>query len=292
MNNNPSNPMNVDLLTTYPPKACLNGIPSYAPERSGGGGEYPVDAFRKLVKAELSHPWFLMRAKVLSYLWNRFMKPQKGRFLEIGCGTGGVLYSFSREFPEWELWGGELHVDGLKHAQQRLPGSRFIQLDASQMPFAGEFDGLGLFDVIEHIEDDVAVLRGAARALKPDGVMLLSVPQHPWLWSGYDVAAEHKRRYTRRSLVQVVQQAGLEPLHITSFSTFPLPIMWVSRFFQSPHKSGEEALERAYKELELSRWQYLLLAGLLRMDCSLISRGYSLPAGGSLMMVARKSNAC
>ncbi len=280
--------MACDLSELYPPPTSIRGIPSYAPERSGGRGEYPIDAFRKLVQAELSHPWFLVRARVLSGLWRKYVSQEKGRFLEIGCGTGGVLYSLSKAFPQWEFWGGELHVEGLVHAQQRLPNSRFVQLDASQMPFQEEFDAVGLFDVIEHIEDDVGVLQGAARALKPGGLMLVSVPQHPWLWSGYDVAADHKRRYTRKTLRTAVQQAGLDLLHMTSFASFSLPIMWVSRFFQSTERPQEEALERAYRELELGGWQKHLLNLLLQMDYMLIRAGLSLPAGGSLILAARK----
>ena len=76
-----------------------------------------------------------------------------------------------------------------------------------------------LLDVIEHVDDDAAALRGALGALAPGGFLLVTAPAHPWLWSGHDVANEHRRRYTRATLRGTLARAGLEPTLVSHFNS-------------------------------------------------------------------------
>ena len=69
-------------------------------------------------------------------------------------------------------------------------------MDARNIPFRDEFDVIGAFDVLEHIDEDVAVIDEVRKALRPGGGFLMSVPQHPALWSQQDERAFHVRRYT------------------------------------------------------------------------------------------------
>ena len=77
--------------------------------------------------------------------------------------------------------------------------------------------------------DDEAVLASIHGALKPGGIVIVTVPQHMWLWSATDEQAMHKRRYTRRELTAKLEAAGLEILKFTSFVTVLLPVMYASR---------------------------------------------------------------
>src|SRR5205085_106539 len=84
-----------------------------------------------------------------------------------------------------------------------------VEADATRLPFAdGTFDVVVLGEVLEHIEDDRAAVAEAARMLKADGVLAVSVPRNPAWFSGSDEWAGHVRRYTRERLVGAVEAEG------------------------------------------------------------------------------------
>src|SRR5262249_55958885 len=140
------------------------------------------------------------RARLINLLLKRYF-PHAGNLLEIGCGTGSVLLALRTAFPRLELAGSELFPRGLEFARQRL-GSKvlLLQMDARAIPAVCEFDVIGAFDVIEHIEEDERVIGQIYTALKPGGGTIIAVPQHPCLWSPADDAARHQRRYVRGEL--------------------------------------------------------------------------------------------
>lgn len=104
-------------------------------------------------------------------------------------------------------------------------------MDATAIPFVGEFDVFGAFDVLEHVEEDEQVLIQMRDALKPRGVMLLTVPQHAWLWSPVADSC-HVRRYAAKELQVKVKAAGFEIVRSTSFVFSVLPAMFASRMAQ------------------------------------------------------------
>lgn len=125
-----------------------------------------------------------------------------------------------------------IFTSGLSIASARLPTANLIQVDARRVPYIDEFDAIGAFDVLEHINEDKLVLKQIYRALKLHGVMLLTVPQHPWLWSSVDEHACHVRRYTAEELHRKVVTAGFQILRTSSFVTAILPAMIISRLYK------------------------------------------------------------
>jgi SAM-dependent methyltransferase len=79
------------------------------------------------------------------------------------------------------------------------------------LPAEARFDAILYIDVLEHIEDDAAELAAAARLLAPEGVLIVLAPAHGWLYSPFDRAIGHHRRYTRRSLGRIAPP-GLRPV--------------------------------------------------------------------------------
>ena len=203
------------------------------------------------------------------------------RFLEVGCGTGYVLRALARDCG-LRVTGSELFEEGLEFARERVPEAELVELDAREMPYEEEFDLAGAFDVIEHVDDDASVLRGMHRALRPGGRLLLTVPQHRWLWSDADDHAHHERRYRRRELIERVEAAGFEVTRTTSFVTSLLPAMTLARWRQRLSRKPYDATAELVPSPQVNR----ALERLLQGECALIARGVRLPAGGSLVLTA------
>ncbi|MNU92460.1 trans-aconitate 2-methyltransferase [compost metagenome] len=242
---------------------------------------FPKSAFEALAQAEARHWWFRTRNRVIIWV----LKSHIGKirnFLEIGCGTGFVLEGIQQEYPETTLTYTEFFDEGLMHARRRVPGASFEKLDARAMNDAARFDVIGAFDVIEHINEDEQVLANLSRALHKDGHLLLTVPQHRWLWSAADERACHVRRYTRRELVDKVGRAGLEVQYVTSFVTLLVSLMWLAR--QRPGQKNAEV----NSEFDISDRTNRLLEFVMKIELGLLKAGITFPLGGSLLLLAKK----
>lgn len=260
------------------------GYPVLDPALAEAGSDYDPAGFARLAAAERWHFWFAPRARLLARLVARHF-PAATSFLEVGCGTGYVTAAIAAERGWDRLMGAEVSALGLSEAQRLLPPTvELMQLDARDMPFRSAFDVIGCFDVLEHIEDDATVLRGFAAALRPGGGVVLSVPQHMWLWSGADVHAQHKRRYARGELEAGCRAAGLEVVASLSYATLTLPLMLASRLLSGRVSDAQGAAE----ELHPPAWLNALLRGLLRAEVGLSLAGLHLPVGGSRVVVARR----
>jgi SAM-dependent methyltransferase len=259
--------------------------PAFAPDETEAVDSYDAACFSRLAALEAGNFWFEGRNRLLVWALGRYF-PAAGSFLEIGCGTGFVLAGIQRAFPALTLAGAEVFSEGLAHAGERAPRAALFQMDARRMPFEEEFDVIGAFDVLEHIEQDGAVLCEMFRAVRPGGGIMLTVPQHPFLWSRTDEHARHKRRYTRREMIDKVRRAGFGIARATSFVSLLLPAMVVSR-------AAGRATRRAdpLPELGIGAGMNAILTRVLAAERALIERGVSFPAGGSLLVVARKPGA-
>jgi SAM-dependent methyltransferase len=155
-------------------------------------------------------------------------------------------------------------------------------MDARSLPIEGAFDLVGAFDVLEHIDRDEEALRAIYGALLPGGGLVVTVPQHRWLWSEADTYAGHARRYSRHELIKKMLGAGFEVLWATSFLTFLLPLVAGSRLIT---RRRSYSLQR---EFGLPRRLDRLFERSLDLERAALSRGVSLPFGGSLLVVARR----
>lgn len=264
--------------------ALVDGFDSYAPDMAHDGGGFKSDYFSVLARLEMTNFWFRSRNRLLMWAIEKYY-PNFQSLLEIGCGTGYVLTGISKKFPRSTLYGSEIFIAGLGFSAARLPSAKFMQMDARSMPFENEFDVIGAFDVLEHIEEDEKVLSQMCAALKPEGLMLLTVPQHAWLWSPVDEYACHERRYAASDLHQKIQAAGFRVIRSTSFVTTLLPAMMISRFLQK--KVSDKKFD-ATAELKISPWLNSLFSRMLGAELALIKWGFNLQLGGSRLVVARK----
>ncbi|HCS29391.1 MAG TPA: SAM-dependent methyltransferase [Spongiibacteraceae bacterium] len=261
----------------------LNGVEAHAPEFANGGGGFKSEYFSELATLESNNFWFRARNELI--LWAlRTYKPGAHNFLEVGCGTGFVLAGIAESHPETALSGSEIFLAGLSHAATRVPLAKFMQMDARHVPYADEFDAIGAFDVLEHIKEDEAVLAQLYRALNPEGVLLLTVPQHPWLWSASDEYACHVRRYTNFEIEEKIRGAGFKVLRSTSFVTTLLPAMMLSRSAQG---KANKAIDPA-GELKINPLLNTTFYTLMMLELAGIKLGLNYPVGGSRLIVATK----
>lgn len=261
----------------------MGGVPAFAPDLAQAEEGYDPAHFSELAQLESHNFWFRARNRLIVWALSRYF-PGTRRFLEVGCGTGFVLSGIAAALPALEIAGSEVATKGLEFAARRVPAARLIQMDARRIPFRGEFDVAGAFDVIEHIEDDRSVLRALREALVPGGGLLITVPQHPFLWSEYDVHARHVRRYRASELRAKLVEAGFEIVRMTSFVALLLPPMIASRLAQRKSQAGYDSLA----ELRIAPWLNWVLEKTLDFERLLIRAGIRFPAGGSLLVVAKR----
>lgn len=262
-----------------------DGIPLLAPEGAGEAEGFDSTYFSSLIKLEGGSFWFRGRNRIIEWMVRRYC-PQAAKLLEIGCGTAYVVGHLAKVFPRTQFWGSEVFLAGLELAKARSPDIRYLQMDARRIPFVEEFDAIGAFDVLEHIEDDGRVLAEVRKALRPGGHLLITVPQHRWLWGPSDEYAKHVRRYEYADLARLMETHGFEMVRTSSFISMLLPMMWLSRTLQKrrPNVPFDPGAEFA-----LPRWLDRVLEKILLAEAFLIRAGFSFPVGGSRFVVARKS---
>lgn len=218
--------------------------------------------------------------------------------MEVGCGTGLVLSEIAKMKPWRRLVGAELHPTALETARKRLSGTaHLVQMDACSIPARNVFDVIGAFDVLEHIEDDERALAAMRGALRSTGGVLLTVPQHPWLWSNTDKRALHVRRYRSGELEAKLERSGFSVLFSASYTALLLPLMAASRLGSKiAPRLGCPAPKNCQQslgvEFELPPLLNHLLRGILNMEVTLTLAGVRFPVGGSRVIVARKLSPC
>ena len=262
----------------------IEGFFAFAPELALENDGFPPESFNQLAELESRNFWFRARNQLIIWAIQRYF-PQVRDFLEIGCGTGFVLSGIEKAFPDMRLTGCEVYANGLKNASSRLKRTNLIQMDARAMPFEKEFDLVGCFDTLEHIEEDEAVLAQINKVLRPGGGVILTVPQHPALWSYVDEYSCHVRRYTRKELIQKMNAAGFTVKRCTSFVSLLLPLMLMSRVGNAPKKENFDPTA----ELRINATINTALEKILDFERLLIRAGVNFPAGGSLLMLAIKN---
>ena len=168
-------------------------------------------------KGWVPSPSYLLRRNRVLKLMSEF---PPGRLLEVGCGAGGLLNDLSAIGFKCEAYDSSPSAYELASYINR--GDRNVKIfSEAQSGWDETFDYCVALEVLEHIEDDAAALRQWIGWIKPGGRLLLSVPAHQKRWSNDDVWAGHYRRYERKGLKSLLEQAGFSVDYMDSYG-FPL----------------------------------------------------------------------
>jgi SAM-dependent methyltransferase len=196
-------------------------------------GVQPDDAyFDVMAKVARTHWWYrARRAWLAQELAPRI--PQGEWALDVGCGTGeamstlGSLLTPERRGADRRVGavaGTDLSRHVLGYVVEREPEKMVLESLATQLPFPDRCAGSVVsMCVIEHLDDDLGALREYHRCLRPGGVLYVSVPSYQWLWGTHDDLAAHRRRYSAKHLVRVVEEAGFVVDRHTYLFSFLVP---------------------------------------------------------------------
>jgi SAM-dependent methyltransferase len=213
------------------------------------------------------------------------------RILEVGCSSGYMLREMESEWPAAHLAGLDALADGLATAQRRVPKAEIAHASATDLPVADDsVDAVVAVNVLEHVPDDAAAFREAARVLRSGGVLVAVIPHNPDLYDYYDEHLSHERRYRRGEPTMLAQRAGLDVLEERFLGQFVYPAFWAVK--KRNRRAGEsltsaervERVEAAVSGTGDSR----VGSATARLELALLRRGIGLPFGIRQMVVARK----
>lgn len=184
-------------------------------------------AYDRFYELEQKHFWRIAKRRlVLDWLSRYGPVPGGLRILDVG-GAASLIPK------ELERWGTVLVVeadaDTARFAREQLGLDARPGVFPGDVPSTGPFDIITMCDVLEHIEDDTASLRAAYDLLKPGGLLLCTVPALPWLWSDHDRVLHHFRRYTRQTLKERIEKAGLSVVRVSYYTSLLLPVIVLQR---------------------------------------------------------------
>jgi SAM-dependent methyltransferase len=268
----------------------IDGIRCYSPAVALECADFPSEGFEVTAAVEANSFWCRSRNRILRRIMERFSdRSRPVSMLEIGCGIGGVVAELQK-VPNLRLVGSEIYLQGLRYARSKYPEVEFVQLDASEMPFCEEFDLVGAFDVLEHIQADERVIQGVYGALRPGGVFVLTVPQYRWMWSTLDELVHHKRRYGRSDLLRKLRSQRFDVVYCSSFVTALFPAMAATRLLARTRVPQSDVRDALASQVTLPPVANRVCDLLMRIDELALRAGLSLPFGGSLLAVARKTS--
>ena len=231
-------------------------------------------------EVESFHWWFVVRRKLLKSILSSTPLPLKFMTLDIGCGAGSNLRALGS--TGFNVIGLDRSIYALSLAKRKLQ-LPLINGDLNMLPIRPESVGLIIaMDIIEHLENDVNGIHECFQALKRGGILVLTVPAFKWLWGIQDLVTRHKRRYTRKEILNQLTLEGFELLKSSYFNFFLFfPILLARRI---THVLGLKI--RSENEIN-SPLLNSLLEGIFSLEPHILEH-FSFPFGVSILCIARK----
>lgn len=252
---------------------------------------YPASGNEACYRVEDSSFWFKHRNECIISVVSLFPPVDRGAIFDIGGGNGFVSLALAR--AGYEVVVVEPGKDGAHHARERgLENVVCASIETAGFPSCS-LPAIGLFDVLEHIEDDLGFLKRCAHLLQNGGRIYVGVPAYNCLWSHEDVLAGHFRRYTLKNLCALLESCEL----VTEFATYifrflPVPI---ALFRTLPYRLG---LARSHEKIpEVPRghdvkgkWTQNVVERLLRKEVCRLQQKKPIRMGSSCLLVAQKKS--
>jgi SAM-dependent methyltransferase len=230
-----------------------------------------------MITTDDRHWWYRGRRRVLRATLDGLVLPSPCRILDAGCGSGRTLDELA---GYGEARGVDLSPAAVEATRARGHDAQLAAVEDLPFPDAS-FDLVTCLDVIEHTPDDRRTLSELRRVTRPGGVLVVTVPAHPALWSAHDVANLHYRRYTRRALIAAAVEADWGVARETYFNAALLAPAAVVRLVRRRARSRQSELGLTPPALDR------VLEWPSRAEAALLRGGGRLPVGLSLLAVLR-----
>jgi 2-polyprenyl-3-methyl-5-hydroxy-6-metoxy-1,4-benzoquinol methylase len=261
------------------------GIVLFAPDIIEQHADYNAKGLDNIYAAEEKHFWFLSRKQCIISAFQQYVSTNES-ILEIGAGTGNVAQALQNTGYE-NLAIGDIHLNGLTYAKN-YGIKQCYQFDLFNSPFLEHFNVISMFDVLEHLQDDVAALNCVNKMLNANGRIILTVPAHQWLWCRDDAIAAHKRRYTLSQLQKAIEQAGFQVLYKHYFFASIVPLLLLRRVLNPDTK--QPITESEYNiDININPLINKFLLKLTSLENRFASFMPNI-MGGSIILVAQKLN--
>lgn len=212
--------------------------------------------------SNIDHFWVRRRFEVFKKLLERNLT-NISTVADFGCGHGLMQVLCQKELG----W----NVDGFDLDEAALQGSLAVQQKKflydvfdKHPRFLGRYDLIILFDVLEHVEHEIDFLQAILAHLKNGGFLALNVPARAWLFSAYDQANRHFRRYSQKSLAALKRSLPVVQVGFTEWGTPYLPLLLCRKVLVAQAKSPDQALRDGFRVG--SPLVNHLLAGLGKME--------------------------
>lgn len=269
------------LLTEHQISAQAESLPL--------GIHFELESLEVLNMSEERHYWSAVRRFLIRSIVRKYVKPPF-EFLDIGCGNGSLLKSLEHAFPGSHATGVDGYLEALINARRRTKTATLVLQDLAKQTwqeFSRTYNVVTLLDVLEHLDQPEDVLRHVRALLKPNGIVIVSVPAHQWLWSERDVFLGHRKRYNRRTLRALLEQSGFRVHHTSHlFSYLTLPALLHRKILPKLLSTSGKNIE----ERELRKIPFIngIMTWLGAFE-AFVSLMIGLPMGTSVYVVAERT---
>ena len=246
-----------------------------------------ADEYTNLDRVEGDH-WYYSGKRRFVRDWLCRVRPPKPEDILLDCGAGTGRFAQEME-PLCRVLVLDDHEEALRLLRGRFRADQILSLSGDTVPLPdASLEYVTALDVLEHVPDDAAVVRGFHRLLKPGGIAAVTVPASMALWSDWDVALHHFRRYDRAQLRALFPSSDWEILHANYTNVVVYPAVWAVRNWRKVRRKLGLADSVARTEDQLpAPW---INSSLRSVFVNMAHWRTPFPFGVSLLLVARKRN--
>lgn len=249
---------------------------------------YPEDHHDMCFEVEEVSFWFKHRNKCIIQIIQNF-PPLANIIIEVGAGNGFVSNAMKKELNIKTVMI-EPDLAGILNARKRglknLICAPFQDIDF----YDNSIPNVGLFDVLEHIQQDYDFISMIKTKLIPNGRVYITVPAHNFLWSDFDSGAGHFRRYSLSSIKKLLTKTGFSVVYGTYFFSFLLAPIFLRRTlpyrlnFIKKYNLEKMKSEHSIKNPFINK----ILRKLSHAEALTITKKIMIPLGTSCFIVAQK----